>query len=172
MTVDTESDWVLGATFNSTSVDPASSEGHVILARVILLMSLDYAKIDFGVQNPRSIGVNASLNNYGGYGISIDPSSCDVDGVYVKGTDLNAVSVPELQGVVYKLGYRNISWNDDANDYTHPATERMSLDYTMVRTGVKANSSFKTYYWLDIPGGLYAQNYTGTVSILANTSSM
>ena len=70
------------------------------------------------------------------------------------------------------INVTNIRWSlDEAPDESnaHELTgnfERMNKDMQVFRSG----TTFSTYYWIDVPFGIYAGGYTGTITFMANAT--
>jgi len=163
--------WALDILFNSTYAQGNDTGNIFIEITKVLIMSLSWSSLDFGFCDPGTFGNNASLNNVDGYNITVDNNSNTIDEILVKGTDLSADSVGSLKGITYEIGVRNLSWNDDLNQYNHANTTRMNLTYVLMRENVCPGTKFHNYYWLDVPSGKYSQHYSGTLYVLANAST-
>ncbi|MCK4492410.1 MAG: hypothetical protein KAU03_07280, partial [Candidatus Altiarchaeales archaeon] len=114
--------WKLDVLFNSTYAGSNKTDYTVIEITKVLIMDISWNKVDFGVCNPVTTGNPALLNNVDGYNISIHPNSNDVDGLWIKGTDLSPESVSGFGSITYEIGVRNITWNDLEDNYTGPDT--------------------------------------------------
>ncbi|MEA1925149.1 MAG: NEW3 domain-containing protein [Candidatus Altiarchaeota archaeon] len=163
--------WALDVLFNSTHAQGNDTGNIFIEITKVLIMSLSWSSIDFGFCDPGTSGNNASLNNVDGYNITVDNNSNRIDEILVKGTDLSADSVGGLKGIVYDIGVRNLSWNDELSQYNHANTTQMNLTYVLMREKINPGTTFHNYYWLDVPSGKYSQHYSGTLYVLANAST-
>ncbi len=159
--------WKLDVLFNSTYAGSNKTDYTIIEITKVLIMDISWGKVDFGVCNPVTTGNPAIWNNVDGYNISIHPNSNDVDGLWIKGTNLEPESVSGFGSITYTLGVGNITWNDLKNNYTGPDTTRLTYNYSLIRENVSSGTAVPMYYWIDLPRGQYAQNYSGTLYILA-----
>jgi len=163
--------WVLDVLFNSTYAQGNDTGDIYIEITKVLIMSLSWGSIDFGFCDPGSNANNATLNIVDGYNITVDNNSNKIDGILVKGTDLSADTVGGFNGITYDIGVGNISLNDDINDFNHINTTRLTHSYAIMREDIYPGTEFHNYYWLDVPSGRYSQHYSGTLYVLANSST-
>ena len=151
--------------FNSTTYGmPNSTENHTVEIGIVLILSLTFDYINFSTLQPLEQDVNATGNNNSQYNITIDSNSNNVEGLYIKGTDMNLTS--ESWGSYY-IGITNVS----ASTTNDIATET-AINYTWVQLkGFTASgTNVTTYYWLDLPSGLYKGDYEGTIWIMGNAT--
>ena len=132
----------------------------------VLIVDLSWDVANFGVCNPMSYG-NPALLNSQGYNITIDNNSNDVDGLYIKGTDLGPVNVSVLNGITYGIGVGNMTWHY-ADNYSN--SMRLTNQYYLMNQSLPTSTVIRNYYWIDIPRGQYTQDYAGKLYIMANAS--
>ena len=162
--------WKLDVLFNSSLSEANETNYTKIEITLVLILSLTFTEVNFGVCNPVTYGNPASLNNETGYNISLNENSNDVDGVYIKGTDLEPQSVTGFGSINYSIGVGNLTWNDNENQYESTNTTRFTLDYDLIRSDISSGTDIPMYYWIDIPTGQYAQDYDGMLYIKVNTT--
>jgi hypothetical protein len=167
--------WKLDVLFNSSITRDNDTDDVTIEIAKILIISLSWSELTFcndqGICPPVSEGNNAILNDQGGYNISINRNSNTVEGLYIKGTNLTAQSVSGFGSIGYGIAIGNVSWNDGMNDYNSPSTNRVAEDYGLIRSDVVSGKNVTLYFWIDLPGGQYAQEYRGDIRIKANASA-
>ncbi|RLF33933.1 MAG: hypothetical protein DRN08_05070, partial [Thermoplasmata archaeon] len=162
--------WNLDLLGQSDLVDSKDTENTGIEITLVLILSLTFSEVNFGVCDPVTYGNPALLNDDLGYNISLNENSNDADALYIKGTDLEPQSIPGFGNITYKIGVGNLTWNDNENLYESTNTTRLTSDYELIRSDVPAGTNITMYYWIDIPTGQYAQGYDGMLYIMANTT--
>ncbi|MEA3255185.1 MAG: hypothetical protein U9Q22_05075 [Candidatus Altiarchaeota archaeon] len=160
--------WRMDVLFQSNLSDSNDTDDVLIGITKVLLMSLSWSEISFGVCEPNA--VYPAVLNGDGYNITLHENSNDADGIYIKGTDLDPQSVSGFGAVTYGIGVGNLSWNANENQYDSTNTSRLTADYELIKENVSSGSIVSTYYWINTPRGQYAQEYRGTLYILANAS--
>ena len=143
-----KSKWKLDVLFESAYTHPNSTQAIQIEITKVLIMSLSWNEISFGVVEPLTTGNPALLNDQLGYNISINENSNDVDDLWIRGTDLLPETVTELNSIIYKIGVGNITWNDDENNYNSINTTRLSKNYALMRSSIPSGTVISTYYWI------------------------
>ncbi|MCH8329124.1 MAG: hypothetical protein IIB81_01885 [Nanoarchaeota archaeon] len=108
--------------------------------------------IDFSNKDPNTID-NPGVGNYT---ISIDPETTINVDLYQKGNDYINDS--------YILGIGNMTWKkiDDA-----ATSASVTKTYSSVEADVAKNTEVPMYYWIDLPTGQHAGDYTSTIFIKA-----
>ncbi len=139
------------------NVPENSTSGRTVnIVSCILDITVQWDSISFGLLTPGDRG-NASGNDNGEYNITVeDVTTCGID-VYLQGTDL------ENSSLGYTINAENISWNNVSNDYG--SSYPMSSSWQLVGGGVEGGTNLTTWYWIDVPFGVGAGNYNGTVTI-------
>jgi len=160
----------IGVLFESTISDSNHTENNTIEIGKVMIISVTWDETNFGVCDPNTQGNPGLLNSNNGYNVSIDPNSNDVEYLWIKGTDLDPQNISGFDSIEYKISVGNISWNDGVNDYNDLGTERLTLNYELVRQNIPSGTNVTFYYWVDIPPGTYEQNYTGMMYVMANAS--
>ena len=168
-TGDLQSLWKLDVMFNSSTAGNNTNYTKIEIT-LVLILSLTFSEVNFGVCDPVTYGNPALLNDELGYNISLNENSNDADALYIKGTDLEPQSIPGFGNITYKIGVGNLTWNDNENLYESTNTTRLTSDYELIRSDVPAGTNITMYYWIDIPTGQYAQGYDGMLYIKVNTT--
>jgi hypothetical protein len=161
--------WKLDVLFNSSLAENNTNYTRIEIT-LVLILSLSWTEVNFGVCDPVTFGNPASLNDVKGYNISLNENSNDVDGLYIMGTDLEPEVISGFGSITYTIGVGNLTWNDNENLYSSTNTTRFTADYDLIRPNVPAGTDLTMYYWVDIPRGQYAQAYDGTLYIMANVT--
>jgi hypothetical protein len=157
-----DSVWVIDVNFTSDyiGVGPNDTIDSTVTITCPIYITLQFTAIDFGTLEPFTHG-NAIGNNNNLYNITVDAATgCNVD-LWIKGTDLNQVNGN------YVIGVGNVTWNisDVEPGYT------LNYTYTLIKSNVAPNTNTTTYYWIDVPGSIAADQYTGTITIMGNETS-
>jgi len=163
-----------------------NTEDSTIEIGKILIIDLEFSQINFGILDPGSENQPADGNSYG-YNISVNVNSDDVEHLWVKGTNLTNDDSDSLDCDVYEqyspyegnttnypclIGVENVIWSlesDPAADQKYNLSgnyERVNKDFHIIPAGDVET----TYYWIDVPYGIYAGSYTGTVTFMANVT--
>lgn len=138
-----------------TSADTKDAEVQI---KQVAAINLTWSTIDFGTLDPGSSNKSAEGNHNLTYNISVPENSNDVD-IWVKGKDLQS------EDTDYTIGIGNMSYsleNDTATESPIPYT------YELVKQTVNASSILNSFYWLDVPTGIYKGPYNGSITFKAN----
>jgi len=162
--------WSMDVEFDATKASSNDTNNTEINITKVLILSISWSEINFGVVSPNTVGINASLNNLGGYNITLHENSNDIDGLYIRGTNLSPQNVSGFGSITYGIAIGNISFNDNENNYSAATTERITEDYALVRATFPPGTVATTYFWADVPGGQYAQDYEGTLYVMVNAT--
>jgi len=171
---ETDTYWNVDAYFTSVAPQVTVNDTTDATMRIIkgtVVISLTWNLLDFGIVSPQTYANNATGNQGQGYNITIEPESIDVEGLYIKGSDLHPQDIVQIDDIIYGIGVSNISWNDNEFNYSAGTTERLTKDYALMRNSVPADTVIPTYFWIDALGGQYAQEYLGNLTIMANATT-
>ena len=108
----------IGVRFNTSQLNNHTENNTVEIGKV-LIMSLTFSTINFGVLDPGETDQPAENNSDEYYNISIDRNSNDLDYLWVKGTDLTGEAWSN-----YKIGPGNVSWS-----FTNDAGTGSAISY-------------------------------------------
>ena len=151
--------------FNSTTYSLTNhTENHTVEIGIVLILSLTFDYIDFGSSQPLTKNISALGNDNNQYNITIDPNSNNVEGLYIKGTDMNLTT--ESWGNYY-IGVTNMSASTTNDISTETA---LDYDWVQIKGFTPSGTNVTTYYWLDLPPGLYKGDYEGTIWIMGNAT--
>ncbi len=154
---------LLDANASSTvsSIPRNDSEDHLVEIEKPVILNVTWDEIDFGVLDPGQVDRSAQNNSDLRYNVTIDPDSSSVDDLWIRATDLTSNSFD------YRIPAYNLSYSL-TNDI---GTESfLSNSYQHVASGLSPGDVLTTYYWIDVPLGIYNGGYTGTVYFKANST--
>jgi len=161
--------WKIGVLFTGSSASSNHTENATVEISIVLILHLSDNLINSYYLNPDCTGsIQSSLspNTTGAcasnnpINVSLDENSNDAEGIYIKGTDMTS-------GNSYYIRVGNITWNRVS---TYSTGYELSYDYQEIISPAPAGTNQTTYYWLDVPGGIAAQSYNGTIYIMANAT--
>lgn len=138
------------------ATDPVNVE----IVAAAIEMVLRFATVDFGSLFVGTENNSAENNSDKAYNISITSASGSNADVWLNGTDMAQEDGDR------RIGVSNVSWNATANDKDN--TEPLTGDPARIASGVAPGTNVTTFYWIDVPYGLYHDNYTGTLTVTAN----
>lgn len=151
--------------FNASSeygeVSEDNTEDTLVEIRDILITSLDYDVVDFGLLDPGE-EQNPAENNSVGYNLTVEEDSNTVDNLWIKASNLTSE-----QDSSYQIPYYNMSYNQQNQYPGTPFTE----DYSLVNSSIQPGAVKTFYYWLDVPYGILKGEYSGTITFKANQSA-
>ena len=159
--------------FNSSvTLDNFTVNSTVDIGMVVLLY-LNFSEIDFGTLMPTDVDTPA-VNN-GDYGVFLDENSNDVDGVWVKGTNLTITPFtpatncgPAQSCDNNRIPVWNITWSKTAVQDKDLQEYYVDLDGSTETVPSGWNTSM--HFWLDLPPAKLAGVYNGTITFLANAT--
>lgn len=127
----------------------------------IVLFSLGFSDISFGSIDPGTQDVPATGNSDLSYNLSVDDDSVAVDGLWVKASPLVAD-----EDSSYSIGPSNMSVNSSLD----ADLLQLASTYQRLLTDIAPNTTFSTFYYLDVPQGLLQSPYSGTITYKANAT--
>ncbi|WP_414836894.1 hypothetical protein [Candidatus Nanohalococcus occultus] len=128
----------------------------------VILFDLNWSTVSFGSVSPGAENISAQGNNDRKYNITVDTDSISIDNMWIRATDLQSTQQD------YSIAAENISYSL-TNDIT---TEKfLSNSYRVLKSSISPGAVFSTYYWLDVPRGIYNGGYQGSIYFKANSSS-
>lgn len=145
--------------FASTYSSWNDTQDSTITIGKILLFSVGFNLIDFGIQDPLAyIAALGNTLNY--YNVTLDDNSNNAEGgLWIKGTNLTNPARPN-----YNVSLDNIDWNAS----THSTVENMTIDWFQVQSTMNSGTNTTFYYWMNVPGGTAADTYNGTIYFMVN----
>ena len=158
--------WKIGVLFEGSSAYTNHTRNATVEITIVLIMSLSNHSINQWIDPqtgvpvfslpPNTTGAEAENNPIV---ITIDESSNDASGLYIKGTD--------LVNITYHIYVGNVTWN---RVNTYSTGYRLSHTYQEILAPAPAGTSQNTYFWIDVPWRVAAQVYNGTIYIMANAT--
>ncbi len=118
-------------------------------------------EVDFGLLDPGQLDNAAPGNANHEYNLSVEGCVSNAD-TWIKGSELDTGGYGN-----YSIHENNVSYaleNDISNE-----TE-LTANYTQLKTSVSSGTNVTTFYWIDIPEGIKAAEYTGTLFFKVNTT--
>ncbi len=144
-----------------TSTSPANNEtlDSTVQIGKVLLLSLQFSLIDFGVGNPNEY-LSAAGNAGNLYNATLDLNSNDADGgLWVKGANLTNAGQPD-----YNVSTDTIDWNAT----THAAVEELATNWFSVQSTMNSGTNTTFYWWMTVPNSTAAAQYNGTIYFMVN----
>ncbi|MFB6292554.1 MAG: hypothetical protein ABEI58_04135 [Candidatus Nanohaloarchaea archaeon] len=150
------------ASSTSSYVSRNDSVDHLIQINKIILMDLAWSVIDFGTLRPGDRNQSANGNAGYQYNVSFDSIGSSVDDLWVRATDL------ESNKLNYTIPAENLSigLENDINNETS-----LTNSYRHLRSNVPAGTNVTTFYWIDVPFGIYNGGYSGEIFFKANSTT-
>jgi len=133
----------------------------ISIVSTLISFTMDFGPLGFGTHFPGTTGNEATGNSNSAYTLALDADSSEQADIWINMTDLTAGR--------YTLGATNITWND--TESTYDGSTRMANSPTRVRQGVSPGTSFDMFFWIDIPFGIAADLYEGTIEVKANATA-
>ncbi|MBN2102326.1 MAG: hypothetical protein JW716_05650, partial [Candidatus Aenigmarchaeota archaeon] len=159
--------WKIDVQFTSSATAPNATDNASIQIGRVLVMDITFDSIDFGSLDPNTTGNVAPGNALGSYVISVDNNSNDISGgIWKMGTDLANASLPNVIGVT------NMTMCTVDNYAGCNSGNRVNITYSILQNQnyVNSGTNVTSYFWIDIPSGIYAGEYAGTIYIKSNTT--
>jgi len=159
--------WLIDVQFTGQSATTNDTDNVAIEISKVLIVNVTWDTINFGELDPLTTDNPAPGNANDEYIISVHNNSNYVDWVWIKGTNLtNGTQSNE------RIYVENMKWNKDTVKPYDPPSGRnnITLDYQLLQSGLDSGEEICTYYWIDVPGGIYAKTYTGFIYIMYNAS--
>ena len=155
-----QDDYEIDVQFTSTypPVRNETSDSTVQIGKVLLL-SLQFSLIDFGVGNPNEY-LEASGNTGNLYNATLEGNSNDADGgLWIKGANLTNAGQPN-----YNVSTDTIDWNAT----THAAVEELATSWFSVQNTMTSGTNTTFYWWMTVPNSTAADQYNGTIYFMVN----
>ena len=159
--------WKINAYFSSNSATPNTTGNASIEIGRVLVMDVTFDSVDFGSLDPGMNGSAAPGNAGDLYKIVVDNNSNDISGgIWKKGTDLTNATTGRM------IGVSNITMCTFNNYATCNAANRLNTTYSLLQNQnyVSSGTNVTTYLWIDMPLGIDAATYRGTIYLKSNTT--
>ena len=142
-------------------IDADETQKNTVEVRDVLLMSLDWETIDFGVLDPGE-RERPAQNNSQGYNLTIDEQSNSVDNLWVK-----ASSLVHDSNNNYSIAPDQLSYAEENN---YSKSSQLKESYSLLDTDLSPGATKNLYYWLNVPYGILRGGYSGTVTFKVNST--
>ncbi|MFB6076786.1 MAG: hypothetical protein ABEK12_01495 [Candidatus Nanohaloarchaea archaeon] len=136
------------------------STDSTVQINAVILMSLTFDTIDFGTLDPGVTNRSAIGNSNLTYNVTFDEDSITADALWLKSTPI----VSELDDS-YEIGPSNLTVHADPGIKTN-----LSTNYSRIATGISPGTTVNTFHFIDIPLGMTAGPYNGTMTFKANAT--
>lgn len=144
------------------TIPEANSPDAQVSIETVLLFDLNWSAVSFGAVSPGSENVSAQGNDGRDYNVSVDEDSVEIDDMWIRATDLQSAELD------YRIPAENLSYSL-TNDISTESF--LSNSYQLLKSNISPGSVFSTYYWIDVPTGIYNGGYEGSIYFKANSSS-
>ncbi len=160
-----ESHHLLDANASSSfsEISGNDTEDRLVQINMAVLINLSWSQTDFGVLDPGAENRSASENDNFGYNVTVPEESNTVDNLWLKATDMESRQRPEE----YSIGAGNLSYSlqDDVSE-----SSSLSNSYQSIASDLGPGTILNTFYWIDIPFGIYKGEYNGSIIFKANST--
>ena len=148
---------------NVSEVQENNSVDHLVQINNLLIFDLTWNNLDFGNLDPGAENRSAIGNSDRSYNVSVSEDSEPVDEMWIRSTDLNSSDFPGE----YAIFAENMSFSLQNNIGTET---KLSNTYKLLKSSISPGTVFSTYYWIDVPFGIYNGEYSGTMYFKANST--
>jgi hypothetical protein len=164
-TGDAGSVWLVDVNLSS-DVDTVESndtdDTEIKISPFAIDIALQWEVIDFGDLFVGETDNPAVNNSDGGYNITVTDETTENVDIWLNMTDLTQEDGDDV------IGASNMSVGTE-ND---PATaDPLASTFSLLTSNIAPDTNVTTYYWLDTPLGIFADNYTGTLWVKANETT-
>lgn len=149
------------ASSSASKISNNDSENHLVQINTAIIMDLTFDTVDFGAIDPGKKNQSAKNNSNLLYNISIDENSDPVDNLWVRATDLSSKKLD------YTIPAENLSYSLE-NDISTESF--LSNTFQNVKSNISPGTVLSTFYWIDVPSGIYKGGYNGTIYFKANST--
>ena len=139
------------------------SKDHKVQINMAILMDTSWETTDFGLLDPGEQDQSAQGNHNLSYNLTVPEESNTVDNLWFKATDL----VSDLRSDNYSIGAGNMSHSFENDSSTG---SNFSTSYQSIRSDIGPGTVLNTFFWLDVPTGIYKGGYDGIMYFKANST--
>ncbi len=163
-TGETESYHLLDTNASSSysDIDNNSSDDNQVQINEVLMVDAQFDAVEFGLLDPGTENSSATGNEDLAYNISIPEESNTVDNLWIRATEMESQERED-----YNIQPGNASYSTE-NDVD--TSERLSSSYQLLANNLVPGSVLTTFYWLDVPYGIYQGGYNGTLYFKVNST--
>ncbi|MGC9310090.1 MAG: hypothetical protein ACP5E4_00005, partial [Candidatus Aenigmatarchaeota archaeon] len=158
--------WKIDAGFNATNAFNTTEDIAIRITKV-LIMSLSFDEVGFGVVNPATSGDENPSPDNGNQNVQVHANSNNLEMLWIKGTDLDPLENPGYGDISYMIGVGNVTWSNQSDFGT---SKSLTKSYQLIDSNIHSGTNYGLYFWIAAPGGLEAQDYEGKLYILANAT--
>lgn len=159
------STWAVDVNFSATTLDTVAwndtDDAEINMVEKVVEVLLRWQTIDFGELFVGTTNNPAVNNSDNAYNVTVTDSSSVNTDLWINATDL------EQEDGNNVIGVSNMTWNTTMNTAETP----LSYTFQPFRRNVAPGTNTTMFYWLDMPLGIAADNYTGTLWVKANETS-
>jgi hypothetical protein len=159
------SQWLIDVNFTApleTVRWNATADTNIEISAFAIDIALQWDVIDFGALHVGETDNPAVNNSDGGYNITVTGQTTENVDLWTNMTSLTQEDGDDIIGA----SNMSVSTTDD------PVTaDSLTPPFSLLRSDVDPGTNVTTYYWLDTPLGIFADNYTGTLWVKANATA-
>lgn len=156
--------WIdINASSSFSDISSIDSVDHQVQINMAILINTSWDTTDFGVLDPGQKDQPAQGNSNLSYNITVPEESNLVDNLWIKATDLTSQLKPDN----YSIGAGNLSYSLQNNA---GAASNISNTYQSIKSDISPGTVLNTFFWIDVPTGIYKGGYNGTMYFKANST--
>lgn len=144
-----------------SEVNAVNSKNSEVTIAEALILDIEWDSIDFGTIGPGEENVSAIGNEDEKFNVTVPSNSVDADRIEIRSEKLNN-SVNDG----YYIGASNMSYNLENDENLQ---KPLSEEYQILEENIDSGTTFPTYYWINVPTGIKADNYTGVIEFEASS---
>lgn len=148
---------------SSRDIPNNDSEDNLVQINSAIVIDLNFSEIDFGPLEPGATDKPAENNSDSLYNITVDERGEAVDDLWIRSTDLNSSKLN------YNISAENISVARE-NKISSNTLFNLSNTYQNLKSNLDPGDVLSTFYWIDVPLGIYEGSYDGTIFFKANST--
>lgn len=156
--------WIdINSSSSFNDISSTNPDDHRVQINMAILINTSWDTTDFGLLDPGEKVQPAAGNSNLSYNVTVPEESNLVDDLWIKATDLTS----ELQPDNYSIGAGNVSYSFENDTST---SSNISNSYQSIRSSIDPGTVLNTFFWIDVPTGIYRGGYTGTMYFKANST--
>ena len=171
MSGDLHDTYEIDVNFSAESTQDNHTDDSTVEIGIIILISLGFDNINFGIQDPAS-GIVTGTDNSIGYNITVDSESNNVKNLWIKSTNLtHNDNEIDSEGLIYHIPVEHSMWSLSDTTPPVPSVYNLSDSYQRINKDmhiIPSGTNETLYFWLNVIEGIMAGGYSGTLSIMAN----
>jgi len=156
--------WVdINSSSSFNDISNNDSEDHKVQINMAILINTSWDTADFGLLDPGDQDQPGKGNSDLSYNVTVPEESNLVDDLWIRATDLTS----ELQPDNYSIGAGNLSYSFQNDSST---SSNISNSYQSIKSDISPGTVLNTFFWIDVPTGIYKGGYNGTMYFKANST--